>query len=296
MKKTPESKVVRKPRAHLRAPDQAAQQNRADDAVPPPTVASPSSDEGPRRAGGEPWRTDSLPPKYVGIAHATYAEYTEEFTPSYLVDSIELALGGIDLDPASNLVGNQNVGALRYYSSSDNGFAQQWHGRVYLFPPSGYCDHLGQTIGETERMSALHVRPPEGVIRCSVAWWLKLVREYQAKRVTSAIFLGDLDILQHTQRMKALTPLDFPVCIPSDPLEFLELKGRDLVEASPSPRARIIVLLPPRDRTRDKVISSFLTSFQQFGATRWLGTWPPGRRTVIGEHCPNCHSLLGEDG
>ena len=86
-------------------------------------------------------------------------------TPDDLLALVRAALGGIDLDPASNAVAQQRVGAARYFTKDDDGLAQQWEGRVYLNPPytSGLVDQFAD----------------------------KLVAEYRAGRVTEAIWLSN---------------------------------------------------------------------------------------------------------
>ena len=44
-------------------------------------------------------------------------------------------MGGIDLDPLSSDEANGTVKATTYYTPADDGFAQEWTGRVFLNPP-----------------------------------------------------------------------------------------------------------------------------------------------------------------
>lgn len=59
----------------------------------------------------------------------------EWWTPSIYIESVRRVLGGIDLDPASCPEANAIVKAAKFYSESDNGLIQPWHGRVFMNPP-----------------------------------------------------------------------------------------------------------------------------------------------------------------
>ena len=93
---------------------------------------------------------------------------SEWYTPEQYVEAARLAMGGIDLDPASCALANQSVRAARYFDRSDNGLQQQWHGRIWLNPP--YSDYKGQAAG----------------------WAAKLLAEYTAGRVSQAVMLVNL--------------------------------------------------------------------------------------------------------
>ena len=70
--------------------------------------------------------------------------------------------GVIDLDPCSDSGDTPNVPALAHFTSSDDGLAQGWGGKVYMNPP------YGRVIGD---------------------WVAKLAGEFQAGNVTEAIAL-----------------------------------------------------------------------------------------------------------
>jgi hypothetical protein len=86
----------------------------------------------------------------------------EWYTPAHIIARAIKALGAIDLDPCSNSRNAPNVPAAKHFTEEDNGLIQPWHGRVYMNPP------YGRIIGE---------------------WAERLVREFDAGRVTEAVAL-----------------------------------------------------------------------------------------------------------
>lgn len=57
------------------------------------------------------------------------------FTNEKHVEAAREAMGGIDLDPASNAYANQKVMAKRIFTIYSDGLAQMWEGNVWLNPP-----------------------------------------------------------------------------------------------------------------------------------------------------------------
>lgn len=87
----------------------------------------------------------------------------EWYTPQQHLDVVRSFLGGIDLDPASNPIAQERVGAARYFTIDDDGLKQEWGGRIWLNPPYAQ-PHIQQFVE-------------------------KLVSEYEAGRVTEAVML-----------------------------------------------------------------------------------------------------------
>jgi hypothetical protein len=61
---------------------------------------------------------------------------TDYYTPPEIVDAASVAMGGIDLDPASSIIANQVVGASVIYTKElGDGLDFPWFGRVWLNHP-----------------------------------------------------------------------------------------------------------------------------------------------------------------
>jgi phage N-6-adenine-methyltransferase len=104
--------------------------------------------------------------KAMDEAHNHRSEGTGEnewYTPRQYVEAARGVLGAIDLDPASNDIAQEWIGAKRYYTTQDDGLKAQWHGRVWLNPPFAQ-PAITQFVE-------------------------KLVAEVRAKRVTEAVML-----------------------------------------------------------------------------------------------------------
>jgi hypothetical protein len=88
----------------------------------------------------------------------------EYFTPGEIVEAARRVMGEIDLDPASSVLANKRIKAVRIWTISDDGLKQQWLGRVWLNHPFGKSTN----------------KP----------WILKLAEEYRAGRTQEAICIS----------------------------------------------------------------------------------------------------------
>ena len=62
------------------------------------------------------------------------------YTPTWMVDAARLVLGKIDTDPATCAAAQAIVRAATWYTATENGLVQPWHGAVWCNPP--YSDPL----------------------------------------------------------------------------------------------------------------------------------------------------------
>lgn len=168
----------------------------------------------------------------------------EHFTPREVVAAARKTLGGIDLDPASCAKANKRIKAKQFFSVEDDGLTQPWRGRVFLNPPGG------SMVG-AEGLKASRDRWATKARVC--AWWRKLVEEFDAGRVRSAIFVGfTLEILRSAQlgnEGRWAEPFDFTRCYPRNRLQF---------EGADPTHANVIVYLGGHDRR-------FRAFFEPFG-------------------------------
>lgn len=181
----------------------------------------------------------------------------EHGTPPEYIEAARRVLGGIDLDPASCETFNEIVRADRIYTKDDDGLAQEWRGRVCLNPP-------GDKEGRLPKL-----------------FWDKLMSEYAAGRVTSAIFIGfSIDQLQTLQNCGWDGPLQFPICIPRKRMQFVKsLKVRKQVdmflgateaEIGKQPtKANFVCYLPPIGQEAAEVYEQFFrVVFEKFGEVK----------------------------
>jgi len=155
----------------------------------------------------------------------------EWFSPPEIIKRVHAVMGGIDLDPCSCFDANQVVGATNYFTAADDALNLPWLGRVFVNPP-GTCPKI---------LKQFSVCGKEKVCQCDLPrrFWRKLMHEFTALRVTSAIYLGfslnQLSTLQEqaTQYTDYFrSPLDFPICILKQRLKFLD---SETLEPVPGP-------------------------------------------------------------
>lgn len=186
----------------------------------------------------------------------------EHGSPTDIIAASRSVLGRIDLDPASSVIFNDNVKAEKFFTKECNGLSQDWYGRMFVNPPSG---------------------DRGGLVK---AFWDKLMFEYAERKVQSAIWIGfSIDQLQTLQNTFFGGPLQFPICIPRQRLQFVksmelslqqDLFSVEQPDSTPilgeSPtKPNFIAFLPPVDE--DHSISRpcpevFAKTFAKFGEVR----------------------------
>jgi phage N-6-adenine-methyltransferase len=184
------------------------------------------------REDAENWRrlqADQQARRTEPIQPANFSSASNEwYTPAEYVNAARKLMGGIDLDPASNQLANETIGATTYYTEADNGLAQTWRGRVFLNPP------YGTTAGESNA----------GV------WARKLAAEYRAGNVSEAVLL----VNANTERKWFSQLWAFPICFTDHRIQFYTPDG---VGAQPVDGNALVYLGPN--------LSDFVSIFTAFG-------------------------------
>jgi hypothetical protein len=163
----------------------------------------------------------------------------ERYTPPEIVAAVKETLGQIDLDPATTTLVNETfIRAKRYYTKETDGLNREnpWTGKVFINPPGGI---KGQPNPQ--------------------AFWERLIIEYQAKKVTSGVFLAfNIEQLQQSQGWNHMIIM-WPFCIPAKRLVFYrEKSGRIEPRDYPEFSSAIIYV--------GKSVKRFTEAFKNIGA------------------------------
>jgi ParB family chromosome partitioning protein len=153
----------------------------------------------------------------------------EWFTPERYIELARAVLGKIDLDPASCEAGNRIVKADRYFTETDNGYLQEWHGRIFLNPPYSWCYPDGKIPpAEYDENGKKKQGKPKGCVGAQELWSQRLIQQYQAGNVTAAILLVNACVgdawfipLMH----------DYPICFVDRRIRFIAGEHTDLKTA-----------------------------------------------------------------
>lgn len=198
---------------------------------------------------------------------------TEHFTPPKITTAAHRVMGDIDLDPASSELANKElVVARKFYDAAANGFAKEWHGRVFLNPPGGKCDESGVSLfkreGEKGFFYADGSRCTKPARSSVTSWWNRLVTEWKLGRTTQAIFIGfSIEILQASQVDSPMSCMDFSICVPGRRLAFWSVVDGKFGPGTSPTHANVIVYIPPNDDTR-AAIDNFCIQFKDVGACK----------------------------
>lgn len=117
---------------------------------------------------------------------------SEWYTPQMYVAAARDVMGGIDIDPCSCEDANKVVKATTFFDEQQDGFAQEWHGRLYTNPPYGE--------GTIDKFSE------------------KLLAEFYAQRVKQAIVL--VNNCTETKWFQGLLRASSNVCFPMGRISF----------------------------------------------------------------------------
>lgn len=199
-------------------------------------------------------KVDAIEAESKTIAQHSSAS-NEHYTPPEVVSVARMAMGGIELDPASCEIANRElVHADRHFTKVDDGLSRVWKAAtVFVNPPGGkYRNGIPVSKGPGESSAQV--------------WFYKAVREWQAGNAGAICFLGfTLEILRLTQRNDGPQALDFPFCVLRQRADFYcERDGKLVAQGSPT-HANVLICI-----TREPLMKArFCTHARRIGMPVW---------------------------
>lgn len=166
----------------------------------------------------------------MGQAANFMSESVEWYTPTKYIEAAREALGGIDLDPASNDRANEIVKAVAFFTKKDDGLERDWHGRVFVNPPYGTSEKYGSLAS---------------------AFCNKAITEYERDKVSACVILVNS---VHSQNWQAAL-YDYTVCFVDHRIQFISGDG----EENKNPTFQNIFVYLGRDPLR------FAGAFKEIG-------------------------------
>jgi hypothetical protein len=139
---------------------------------------------------------DYISPKYSADCVNTKSKQGRNATPLGIFPAVRHVLGGIELDPASDEVINQGVGADRIFTFEDDGFSKPWKAESLFLNAPGktvtggtYAQRL-YWLEQMEKPAKERGERPEGVkVITAIDWYRKLYQEWVTGSVKRAIAL-----------------------------------------------------------------------------------------------------------
>lgn len=181
-------------------------------------------------------------------------EDLELITNKDLVAAAHGLLGGIELDVASSKVANTFVQAEKFYTPSDDGLnAQEWYGKVYLFPPSGayFWDKKSDKWKMTRSSSP-------SLVSSHAIWFRKLFKFWYSRQVSEALYFSNCpDMIRYEQQI-----FDFPVCILRTAPNLIKNTSQGISRHKTC--TSLLVYLPPLKNTED-AIQNFVDIYSEKG-------------------------------
>jgi len=190
-----------------------------------------ASDIGEEKAKAEAKRVEEKGESDQQVQVTIFSHETKEYyTPPQYIEAARGLMGGIDLDPASCKTAQEWIRAGAYFSMADDGYAQEWFGRVWLNPP--YSKEDGESNQDR--------------------WSRKLIAEYKAGRVQEAVLL-----VKAALGYKWFEDLwwNWPVCFARERISFIKADG---TSDGQSKQGTAFFYLGPN-------VDKFKATFRQFG-------------------------------
>jgi len=129
------------------------------------------------------------------------SESVEWYTPARYLEAVHDVLGGVDLDPASNMHANGFVRAEKYFTKESDGLKLDWFGRVFMNPPYGKAE--------------------DGKSSLAGIFCQRAVEQYECGNVKACIILVNS---LHSQAWQA--PLySYPICFVDHRIQFISGDG-----------------------------------------------------------------------
>lgn len=186
------------------------------------------------------------------FAHADSGN-VEFYTPELIVGAARVAMGGIDLDPASCENANRVVRAPVYYSPELglDGLSLPWFGRVFLNHPFGKYEKAckPRCVKKTCRERGYHLTEDKPG---NAAWIDRLVVEYRRGRVAAACCVTWANMSEGWFRPL----LEFPHCLPYGRVHYRKPDGTIAKQAN---KGSVITYLGPD-------LDAFAAAFEPIGA------------------------------
>ena len=181
-------------------------------------------------------------------------EDLELITPPDLVQSANALMGNIDLDPASSKTAQEHVQADNFFTPQDDGLnCQQWHGKVYLFPPSGayFFDK------KLDKWKMTRASSPS-LVSSHAVWFRKLYRAWLANEIEQGLYFTNCpDMIRYEPKI-----FSFPLCILRTAPRLLRHNSEGIKQHRTC--TSIVVYLPPTDSS-DEAVKRFIDIYSERG-------------------------------
>ncbi|QVQ57048.1 methyltransferase [Anabaena phage Elbi] len=194
------------------------------------------------------------------VSHHSSCLKNEHYTPRAIIDYTALLIGEIELDPASDDVGNRVVKAKRYFTKDDDGYSKDWVANTVFCNPPGRTKDNMTAPGQSD-------------------WFLKMVREHRKGNFKEGVFIGySIELLCKV----GFQAFEYCYCVPqpgklTDHSSFVSGMGRIMFDSydplidkrfqqrSPM-HGNVIIFLPTIGDNAPMRVSAFRRLFKSLGA------------------------------